>query len=514
MARRARSVLSRWLTPLWPATVVGIAVGATLGGMALQSSTVAPSVSALIRIDQPVDPNQILTTNAPSVESQQSYISGEIAFLSSPGFAGSLRTALNQADDPNLTATQDSQSSVITLSATAPTAAQATGVIDTALRLYSDHVVEQNRQREQAAIDALNGVINGLRDQIRIAVEAPNAPPQYDEFGNLIPPPPVPDTTGFQDRINELQAQKLSLDVQMLRPPGVQVVQPPTQLPVSGVPHWWLGAVGGGLLGGLLALTLAIVWRQRSGVITSMGALEDEVAGVLWPVVRLRSHGERAKVTNSEAENARAVYAQLPAARGACILVVGASAQSGTDGMARLLSFAAAEHGPVDTIRQRHANEVIERRILPRHRNSTTVIIDGGSLTNSSALPRAAGLATHIIIVAMIGFDTYRQARMVIKLARAHGVPVFAVGARRRWWAPGGRTRKAKAEPIAETPSGGLHRAPEVVNDTSDHLDQAADQPVEDEHTVSHDNTGGVSENEHGAENADGQTERLHLESA
>lgn len=451
-------MLSRWLTPLWPATVVGIAVGAALGGMALQSSTADPSVSALIRIDQPVDPNQILTTNAPSVESQQSYISGEIAYLSSPGFATSLRTALNQPGNPSLTATQDSQSSIITLSATAPTAGQATSVIDTALRLYSDHVVQQNRQREQAAIDALNGVINGLRDQIRIANEAPFLEPQYDEFGNLIPPPPVPDTIGFQDRINDLQAQKLSLDVQMLRPPGVQVVQPPTEMPLAGVPHWWLGAVGGGLLGGLLALALAIVWRQRSGVITSMGVLEDEVAGVLWPVVKLRSYGERAKVTKSEAENARAVYAQLPAARGACILVVGASAQSGTDGMARLLSFAAAEQGPVDTIRQRHANEVIERRILPRSRNSTTVIIDGGSLTNSSALPRAAGLATHVIIVAMIGLDTYRQARMVIKLARAHGVPVFAVGARRRWWAPGGRTKPAKAVPMAETPSGGLHR--------------------------------------------------------
>lgn len=503
-------MLSRWLTPLWPATVVGIAVGAALGGMALQSSTADPSVSALIRIDQPVDPNQILTTNAPSVESQQSYISGEIAYLSSPGFATSLRTALNQPGNPNLTATQDSQSSIITLSATAPTAGQATSVIDTALRLYSDHVVQQNRQREQAAIDALNGVINGLRDQIRIANEAPFLEPQYDEFGNLIPPPPVPDTIGFQDRINDLQAQKLSLDVQMLRPPGVQVVQPPTEMPLAGVPHWWLGAVGGGLLGGLLALALAIVWRQRSGVITSMGVLEDEVAGVLWPVVKLRSYGERAKVTKSEAENARAVYAQLPAARGACILVVGASAQSGTDGMARLLSFAAAEQGPVDTIRQRHANEVIERRILPRSRNSTTVIIDGGSLTNSSALPRAAGLATHVIIVAMIGLDTYRQARMVIKLARAHGVPVFAVGARRRWWAPGGRTKPAKAVPMAETPSGGLHRAPDVV----DEVDESAHQIVEDEHTVSDENTGGTSENKHGAENADGHTERLHLESA
>lgn len=500
-------MLSRWLTPLWPATAVGIAVGAVLGGMALQSSTAASSVSALIRIDQPVDPNQILTVNAPSVETQQSYISGQIAYLSSPGFDATLRSALKQPGSPSLTATQDSQSSIVTLSATAPTTDQATAVIDTALKLYSDHVVEQNRQREQAAIDALNGVINGLRDQIRIAAEASSAPPQSDEFGNPIPPPPVPDTTGFQDRINELQAQKLALDVQMLRPPGVQVVQSPTTMPLEGVPHWWLGAIGGGLLGGLLALTLAMVWRQRSGVITSMSAIENEVAGVLWPVVRLRSYGERAKVTNSEAEGARAVYAQLPAAGGACILVVGASAESGTGGMARLLSFAAAEHGPVDTIRQRHANEVIERRLMPRGRNSPTVIIDGGSLTNSSALPRAAGVATHIIIVAMIGSDTYRQVRMVIKLARAHGVAVFAVGARRRRWSPGGRAQVAKAVTMPETPGEGLHRA---VNDDSE---RAADHTAKDEHTVSDGNTGGTSENNHGG-NANGQAESLHLESA
>ncbi|WP_220098528.1 Rossmann-fold NAD(P)-binding domain-containing protein [Mycolicibacterium anyangense] len=405
----------------------------------------------MIRIDQPIDPNQIMTTNTQASESQQSYISGEVAYLSSPGFRAALQTELAEPTKTTFSVSQDSLSSIVTLSSTAPSVPQAERVINTALKLYGDHVTQQNRERGQAAVDALSAAIDSLRDQLRTAGEAAAAPPEYDESGNPLPRPVVPDMTGVPDRINVLENQRLFISVQMLRSPGVQVVQQPTETPPTGVPRWWLGAIGGGLLGGIAALSFSIIWRKRTDVITSMAAFEGEVASVVWPVVRLHKRGERAKVTKAEAGSARAVYAQLPAARGACFLIVGASADSGTSGMARLLSFAAAEHGLVETVRQRRAEEVLARPLSPRNRHSPTIVIDGGSLTNSSALPQAAATATHIIVVAMIGSDAYRQVRMVIQLARAHGVPVFAVGARRALFG-GGRSRESKPIAITEQP--------------------------------------------------------------
>ncbi|MEI6253192.1 MAG: hypothetical protein WCP30_10330, partial [Mycobacteriaceae bacterium] len=67
-------------------TIVGVMAGAALGGFALD--TKGPAVAAaIIRVEQPIGPNQIMTGSSQSPDSQQSYISGEIAYLKSPGFA-------------------------------------------------------------------------------------------------------------------------------------------------------------------------------------------------------------------------------------------------------------------------------------------------------------------------------------------------------------------------------------------------------------------------------------------
>ena len=91
--KTARSVVSRITTPLWAVTLAGIAVGTATGGFFLHGNNTS-EVSALIRLYQPIDPNQILTGSPPSPDLLQSYMSGEIAYLNSPGFADATSSAV------------------------------------------------------------------------------------------------------------------------------------------------------------------------------------------------------------------------------------------------------------------------------------------------------------------------------------------------------------------------------------------------------------------------------------
>ena len=190
----------------------------------------------------------------------------------------------------------------------------------------------------------------------------------------------------------------------------------------------YLGGVGGGLIGGLIAFC----WsagnrRKRVGVVTSPSALEGQVEHVLLPTVGL---GASTESSDAYAGLARSLYAQLPAPRSGRILLVGASADSGTEEVARLIAFAVAEHGDVCAVhlldRVQTFESVVDRT------GAATVVIDGGSLDTSPALPEAAEDASQIIIVAMIGRDMNDTVRMATQLARDSDVPISAVCTRRR----------------------------------------------------------------------------------
>ena len=118
--------------------------------------------TALVRIHEPVDPDQIMVGTVPPADSQQSYISGEVTYLTSPGFANTVAKQLNVADPPRLSALQGVQSSVIGVSATNTDPAEAKREVDAALDVYRDHLRRQARERGQAAIDAIDGVLGRL----------------------------------------------------------------------------------------------------------------------------------------------------------------------------------------------------------------------------------------------------------------------------------------------------------------------------------------------------------------
>ncbi|WP_269893998.1 GumC domain-containing protein [Mycobacterium hippophais] len=416
MRKYLRAVLARLTTPLWPAAVAGIALGAVIGGTALHS-TETVEVDALVRIFQPIDPSQIMVSGSASPEEQQSYISGEIAYLTSPGFADSVAKQLNETARPALSAVQDTQSPVVTLSSTAPDAESATRAVDAAVFVYSEHVLQQSRARGQAAIDAINNVI-----------------------AQLTPPPPVPNEYGWVPeaeapspellaQIQQLELQRQAIQVQMQRPAGVQIIQVPTEAEDSGAPMWALGALAGGLAGGLIAMAGGLAWRRRAGVVHTPSALDELADSVLVPVVRLNT-----LVANSDShiKLARLLYAQLPPTDSGSILVVGASTGSGTRDVARLIAAAAGERGLTRTITladnlSATYDDSLDHGLQQLLMSSATTIIDGGSLGDSATLPDAAAGARQIIVVVRVGHDVADSVRTAAQLARHNNIPITAV---------------------------------------------------------------------------------------
>ena len=415
----ARAIIFRWTTPLWPVTLAGLLLGAAIGGLALHASSESQS-TALLRLYQPIGPDEIMTGTAPSSEAQQSYISGEITYLTSPGFADAVAKQLNETKPPSLSAVQDAQSSIVSLSATQPDPSVADRIINAALKVYTDHVDQQTDERGQAAIDALNGVIGRLEAGAKEAQD----PAGGAAAGGTAT------VTDPQALIQQLLSQRLAIEAQSQRSASVQLVQPPTVTPVEGAPSWSLGAVGGGLVGGIVTLAAALAWRKRVGVITSPESLEGLVEHVLLPTVRL---GKTSESSDAYAGLARSLYSQLPTPRSGRILLVGASADSGTEEVAGLIAFAAAEHVGVRLVHlldRVHMFDMFEG--LADLADGATVVIDGGSLDTSPALPRVAQDASQIIIVATIGRDVHDTIRMANRLARESDIPVSAVCTRGR----------------------------------------------------------------------------------
>jgi hypothetical protein len=178
---------------------------------------------------------------------------------------------------------------------------------------------------------------------------------------------------------------------------------------VDGTPGWALGAVGGGLLGGIGALGAALGWRRRVGAIYSPAALAGDVDHLLQPVVHL---GSGAGNTQADAGLARSLFAQLPTPRDGKLLVMGASADSGSTDVARLLDFAAAEQ------------------------RARATVIDGGSLDTSPGLPEAAQTAQQIIVVVMLERDFADDVQIAAQFAQSARVPISTVLTRRKVRSP------------------------------------------------------------------------------
>jgi hypothetical protein len=415
MRKNASAFFARWVSRLWPVTLAGLIIGAAIGGWAMLGGGESQA-TALMRIYPPVDPDQIMTGAAPDPDSQQSYISGEITYLTSPGFAEAVQRQLSETEPPQLSAVQDARSSIVSLSATQPTYAQAQRIVDGALKAYGDHAQQQVRERGQAAIDAIDAVAARLSSE---TTQGEVADPTAQSESS-----PSPDAV--QARLQQLDLQRLAIETQMQRPAAVQIVQPTMEAPVAGVPGWSLGAVGGALGGGLITLAAAYAWRKRAGVVIAQAdALTGQIQRVLTPTVRL---GGLTESSDAYAGLARSLYTQLPTPRTGRLLIVGASADSGSDEIARLIAFAIAEHRQVDVgYLAQDALPVDSSHAFADQEDGPSAVIDGGSIDTSPALLAAAEDASQIIVVVGIGRDYIEAVQVASQLTDRCDIPVSAV---------------------------------------------------------------------------------------
>ncbi|WP_138249299.1 GumC domain-containing protein [Mycolicibacterium phocaicum] len=392
MGQRRRSAISKWVTPLWPITLVGIVLGALIGAVALAPSKDV-TASTTIRVDEPIEANQIMLGTQPLLNTMPDYMSGELAYLASPSYLDSVAKKLGENKKPNVSASQAGKSNLVTLSATAGNSDEARRTVDAAVIVFTGHVFDQNQQRYQASLDAVNAVIPKLEEAQRAS---------------------EPVATRPTDELVQLYFRRTSLQVELLRTPGVQTVEPTRVAEATGLlSSPALGPIGGGLLGGIVALAGAMVWRTRSGTVTSVSQLDGDDKLALRPVLRLA----RREVDEVAA---RTIYAQLPRPCTGTILVVGASADSGSATVARHIAFAAAEHG--EAVSEDLAEGDSARR-------AETTILDGGTWSSPVAV-EAADTADQIVVAVRIGFDTASDVDIAARSVAHRDIPVSVVATR------------------------------------------------------------------------------------
>jgi hypothetical protein len=365
-------------------TLAAAAVGAAIGASVL-APTAGATATSLIRMDFPIDANQIMTGTQPFPEAQPDYLAGEMVYLRSEGFVNAVARSLDQESLPTVTASLNGESNVVTISATADSGSEAIHTVDAAVATYIQHVQQERQSRYQPPLDAVNATIPRLEEANRMAAELA-----------MVPLEPT-------DELVALYLQRTSLEVQLQRAPAVGIIEP-TELAASNaaLPTSWLGLVGGGLAGALLGLAGALAWRSRSGTLSSPEQLGVGDQAPLRPVLRLSKRGV-------DAAAGRAIHAQLPRSQGGRIVVVGASAGSGSAAVARYIAAGVEEH------------EAVSESIRP------TTIVNGGSLDDSPALIDAADQASQIVVVARLNYDVADEVGAVIKAMAQRDVPVAVV---------------------------------------------------------------------------------------
>jgi hypothetical protein len=392
VGQRSRTAVSKWITPLWPITLVGIVLGALIGAFALAPSKDV-TATITIRVDEPIEANQIMLGTQPLLNTMPDYMSGELAYLSSASYLDSVAKRVGETDKPKVSASQTGKSNLVTLSATAANSDVARRTVDAAVTVFTGHVFDQNQQRYQASLDAVNAVIPKLEEAQRVS---------------------DPGATRPTDELVQLYFRRTSLEVELLRAPGVQTVEPTRITEAAGLlSSPALGPIGGGLLGGIVALAGAMVWRTRSGTVTSVAQLDGEDKLALRPVLRLA----RRQVDEPAA---RTIYAQLPRPCTGSILVVGASADSGSASVARHIAFAAAEHGEAASADLADGDGT---------RRAETTVLDGGTWSSPEAV-EAADTADQIVIAVRVGFDTARDVDVAARSVAYRDIPVSVVATR------------------------------------------------------------------------------------
>ena len=351
--------------------------------------SVTYSASSVISVEVPISTNQLMTGTQTYSESLPDYLGGELDYLNSGGFHGTVAAKLSTSSAPDLAVTRSGKSDLFSVKATADSLEGARRVVDTAVAVYLDHLRHDNNSRYSSALAAI--------DAIASRIEA-------NAVGEGVAAP-TPDLVA-------LHTARAALQVQLERAPGVVVVEPTSDGGSTASPPY--GTIGGGVLGALLALGAALVWRSRSGILTSRKQVGDGLAPC--PVIPRRKSGVDDTI-------ARSLYAVMPRPRTGRIVVVGASGNSETRTVADYVSFAAAEHGPVKNVDLAGgATDSVTTEAV-----EDTVVVDAGAWASSAAVTDAVDDASQIIIVARIGFDTSQSVAELCQAMSSRSAPLCVV---------------------------------------------------------------------------------------
>lgn len=408
-------VTRAWIAALVIVGLLGAVVGATAGYLLVRSQSVDVTASSIIRISPPVDLAAIVGgASSPQPQSSpDSYVAGEVAYLSGEGFARAVSASLGQPEPAKFTITRSAASSVITVVASAANSDEAVKIVKAAVDLYT----QQLRQRVDAQL--LN-VLPALD--------------QWEAAANQVQ---------NNARVDYVRALRDSVVLQASQSNVIEVLQPPTVNDSTGAP-WAIPVLFGGLLGALIAVLGLSAYHNRSGRLRSPTDMADEVDGFIVPAVDLgrRAVGKSAR-SAGPGTIARTLYAQCPGVAPARIIVlIGASKDSGTAAVAALLERAAAETGPVARVTL--TDPSVDGLPVPTA-GETTLIVDASGLGESGLTTEAISAATDLILVARLNVDTVPQSLAVRSATASSPVPLLAVVTYRRWWSRAAKTRTHSA---------------------------------------------------------------------
>lgn len=397
------------------AAVVGVCVGALVGGLGFGALGTDTTATAFLRLRNPADliaiaggASQITPDNQ---DNTGKFVTGEIAYLTGEGFAQAVARKMAKDEPTELSVAQASESAVVTMSYSSSSADEAVRTVQAAIDLYR----QQLQRRADVQLGAILPTVSGWQ--------------QGD----------AADATRMQD----LQRVRESVQLQSAEAATLMVVQAPT--PNRPSSHQWvIGALLGGLVGGSVAIAIVLARRRRSGRGSLVTTLSDTVDGVLLPAVDLDLPARDAW-TDEQSQLGRTLLAQCPSAGSTrAILVVGATSSSGSSIVAALLERAAAEMQPVAGT----ASPAGQHSQPGPGGPPETQVLVGGAVGDATLTPDVIAAATAIVLVARIESDTAAQALALRSATESSAAPVLAVYTHGRRGTK--RSRRSAAEPDAE----------------------------------------------------------------
>ena len=252
-----------WIASLVIVALVGVGLGAVLGGLAMRSQSSEATASSLVRIFLPADLGSVASgaTDTRSVSNVDSYVSGEVAYLSGQGFARQVGKKLGEVEAAGVTVVQNGTSPVLTITGTAESGEAAAQTVNAAIEVY--------RQRLGQRMD----------EQLLTVL------PRLDRWEQMA----VESSDGA--RAQEVRKLREVVQLQAAQSVALEVVQPTTVDDAAGN-RWAIGALFGCLLGGLLAVLGLTAVRNRSHRLRSAAEVADVVDGLIVPAVELKRNTE------------------------------------------------------------------------------------------------------------------------------------------------------------------------------------------------------------------------------